>query len=172
MKTSLLTILLFFSCLSFVIAQKRYKGRIITLDNKVKVGLFFRTEENGISLLPNGIRLDKKEVENNIPNLNFIDFETIKYIEITREGRTELLTIAGLMIGIIATRVFLASNKDFESSVKAIFVVTPVSTGLGLAIGNIYPHQFKMQKDSVFIQNLKTELKKYEWYHADEGMVK
>ena len=97
MKAPFLTLLLFFSCLSFVSAQKKYKIRVTSLDNKVKLGLFFRTEENGISILPNSIRLDKKIVENNFLKLQFIDFQEIKYIEIKKEGRTELITAVVLM---------------------------------------------------------------------------
>lgn len=50
-------------------------------------------------------------------------------------------------------------------------IITLTGT-LGGVIGSSYPHKFEVKKDSTSIQKLKTELKKYEWYRADESVLK
>jgi hypothetical protein len=44
MKTSLLTIIIFFSFLSLGLAQKEYKAKVVMLDKKVIKGLFYHVD--------------------------------------------------------------------------------------------------------------------------------
>jgi hypothetical protein len=185
MKASLLTILIFFSCLSVVSAQKKYMVKVTTLDNKVYKGLMFQVRDKDFLILLNSVHWDFKVKENNIPQTKSFDFRIVKDIKIRRKGRIGkgILVgyVTGLMVGVAIAK---SSNKQYNSTndglgisrVLNAFGIVIVSTTAGPVLGGVvggsYPHQFEVKKDSTSIQSLKTKLKKYEWYHAEEGMAK
>lgn len=181
MKTSFLTLLLFFSCLSFVSAQKKYMVKVTTLDNKVYKGLMFQVRDKDFLVLPNSVSWDFKVKENNIYRTRLFDFGIVKNIKIRKKGGVGKGAIIGFVAG-TTLAVFAAKDiaKDrslsFDSSIGRVFTVLlagmfggPI---IGGSIGGSYPNQYDVKKDSTSIQTLKTELKKYEWYHAEEGVVK
>jgi hypothetical protein len=183
MKASLLTILIFFSCLSFISAQKKYMVKVTTLDNKVYKGLMFQVRDNDFLILSNAVRWDFKVKENNIPKTRAIDFRMLKEIKIRRKGSVTKGAIIGFFAGSASAVLIgssIASNRggrqayigDALIGLLAGSAALAGGTILGGVIGDSYPHKYEVKKDSTSIQSLKTELKKYEWYHADEGMVK
>ena len=181
MKISLLTILLFFSCLSFVLAQKKYIVKVTTLDNKVYKGLMFQVRDKDFLVLPNSTHWDFNVKENNIPRTKSFDFGVVKEIKIRRKGSVSKGAIIGFVTG--TTLAVIASNSiakdkslNFLNSLTKVFTVLLIGMYggpiIGGVVGGAYPHQFEVKKDSTSIQSLKTELKKYEWYHAEEDIVK
>jgi hypothetical protein len=184
MKASLLIILIFFSCLSLVSAQKKYMVKVTTLDNKVYKGLMFQVRDKDFLILPNSAHWDFKIKENNIPRTKAFDFGVVKNIKIRRKGSVGKGILIGYVAGTILGFVVAKSNTSgydpndylgISRGLRAYSIIMGV-TGGGLLIGNIggslYPHQFEVKKDTFALHKLKVQLKKYEWYHADEGMVK
>ncbi len=51
MKASISTLLLLFSCFSFVSAQKKYTTKIQTLDGKWYKGVLMKVDSNGVFVL-------------------------------------------------------------------------------------------------------------------------
>ena len=188
MKASLLILLLFFSCLSFVSAQKKYIVKVTTLDNKVYKGLMFQVREKDFLILPNGVRWNLKVMKDNISRTKSFDFGLVKQIKIRKQGRVGKAILIGLGVGFIGGTIIVnnsvknkassndkiglsATIKAIEVILKAMGIITLTGT-LGGVIGSSYPHKFEVKKDSTSIQKLKTELKKYEWYRADESVLK
>jgi hypothetical protein len=179
MKTSLLTILIFFSCLSFVSAQKKYMVKVTTLDNKVYKGLMFQVRDKDFLILPNSAHRDFKVKEDNIPRTKSFDFGIVKDIKIRKKGSAGKGVIIGFFVGgvsgVLIGKAVIGNSTYIGDGFIGFLAASATLVGgtiLGGVIGGEYPHQFEVKKDSASIQSLKTELKKYEWYHADEGMVK
>jgi hypothetical protein len=183
MKASLLTLLLFFSCLSFVWTQKKYMVKVTTLDNKVYKGLMFQVRDKDFLVLPNSVSWDFKVKENNIYRTRSFEFGIVKNIKIRKKGSVAKGAIIGFFVGSGAAVLIgssIASNRggrqvyigDALIGLLAGSATIAGGTILGGEIGGSYLHKFEVKKDSTYIQSLKTELKKYEWYHADEGMMK
>jgi hypothetical protein len=181
MKASLLTLLLIFSSLSITMAQKKYMVKVTTLDNKVYKGLMFQVRDKDFLILPNSAHWDFKVKENNISRTKVFDFGIVKEIQIRRKGSVAKGAIIGFVAG--TTLAAIASTnigKDKDSDLPTIpnTVVIALLVGMyggpviGGVVGGSYPHKFEVKKDSTSLQSLKTELKKYEWYHAEEGVVK
>ena len=182
MKAPSFTLLLLFSCLSFVSAQKKYMVKVTTLDNKVYRGLMFQVRDKDFLILPNSAHWDFNVKKNNIPRTKLFDFRIVKEIKIRRKGRfgkgVFIGYVAGTALGILI--VIGSNNKDGDifgitQTLRALGTLTITTSGgvlLGGIVGGAYPHQFEVKKDSSSIQSLKTELKKYEWYHAEEGLMK
>ena len=181
MKASSFTLLLFFSCLSFVSAQKKYILKVTTLDNKVYKGLMFQVREKDFLILPNSAHWDFKVKENNIPRTKLFDFGIIKDIKMRRKGSVAkgaaIGFVSGMTLAVFATKSF-SRDKNLTLESRLLGGLAVLSFGLygspviGGLIGGSYPHKFEVKKDSTSIQSLKIELKKYEWYHADEGTMK
>ena len=181
MKTYFLAILLIFLCLSSAPAQKKYMVKVTTLDNKVYKGLMFQVRNKDFLVLPNSAHWDFEVKENNIPRTKAFDFGIVKDIKIRRKGSVAkgavIGFVAGTTLAVIVTKSF-SRDKSLTLESRIIGGVALLSFGLygapfiGGVIGGSYPNQFEVKKDSTSIQSLKAELKKYEWYHADEGMVK
>ena len=183
MKKSLLVLLIFFSCLSFASAQKKYMVKVTTLDNKVYKGLMFQVRDKDFLILPNSAHWDFKDKENNILRTKVFDFRNVKNIKIRRKGSVAKGAIFGFFVGSAAAVLIgssIASNRggrqvyigDALIGLLAGSATMAGGTILGGEIGGSYPHKYEVKKDSTSIQSLKTELKKYEWYHAEEGVVK
>jgi hypothetical protein len=187
MKASLLTLLLIFSSLSITMAQKKYMVKVTTLDNKVYKGLMFQVRDNDFLIVPRNVRWNPKVKEDNIPRAKAIDFRLVKEIKIRKKGSFEKGFLIGLGVGIVGGVIIIKSFKPDKTSsnditgfsalaegigvlLKAVGIIT-VTGSVGGIIGSSYPHQFEVKKDSTSIQSLKIELKKYEWYHAEEGMT-
>lgn len=162
-------------------AQKKYMVKVTTLDNKVYKGLMFQVRDKDFLILPNSAHWDFKVKKNNISRTKSFDFGMVKNIKIRRKGSVAKGAIIGFVGG--TTLAALAStsigkDKDLDFSNRLNNVVIALLVGmyggpvLGGVIGGSYPHQFEVKKDSTSIQSLKTELEKYEWYHADESVVK
>jgi hypothetical protein len=81
MKVSLLTFLIFFSCLSFGLAQKKYIAKIQTLEGKWNNGILMRVDSNGIYLLPKKIGWNRKKLTVNIKRAIFFNFREIKNLK-------------------------------------------------------------------------------------------
>lgn len=188
MKAFLSTILIFFTFSSFVLAQKKYMVKVTTLDNKVYKGLMFQVRDKDFLILPNGVRWNLKVKEDNIIRTKSFDFGLIKQIKIRKQGSVGKGILIGLGVGFIGGTIIVNSSvknkassndiiglnatiKAIEATLKAMGTITLTGT-LGGVIGSSYPHKFEVKKDSTSIKKLKTELKKYEWYHADEGTIK
>jgi hypothetical protein len=165
MKTSLLTILLFFSCLSFTLAQKQYGAKVIMLDNKVVKGLFYHVDDQGIYILPNNVRWDFKNDENNKPQMRFIDYRSIKQVNIRRRGSVGIGFLLGLGTSIIVGKAVSDKQKNSLTGLAMFFVILPIGPLTGGIIGSS-SKKFDVKKDSDSIQNLETKLQKYAWYHA------
>lgn len=165
MKTSLLTILFFFSCLSFVLAQKQYRAKVIMLDNKVVTGLFYHVNDQGIYILPNNVRWDFKNDENNKPQMRFIDYRSIKQVNIRRRGSVGIGILLGLGTSILVGKAVSDKQKNSLTGLGMFFVILPIGPLTGGIIGSS-SKKFEVKKDSDSIQNLETKLKKYAWYHA------
>ena len=180
MKKYFFTLLLLFSCLSFVSAQKKYMVKVKTLDNKVYKGLMFQVRDKDFLILPNSVHWDFNIKKNNIPRTKSFDFGIVKDIQIRKKGsigRGVLIGyVAGIAIGVLIANGNNDSNNDplgISKGIQSFSTILLTSTGgliLGGSGGGGYPNDFTVKKDS--IQSLKTELKKYEWYHAEEGMLK
>jgi hypothetical protein len=181
MRTSLLTIILFLSCLSLAESQKKYVVKIKTLDNKTHKGVLFHVENNGVLILPRKTRLDYKVIENNIPKALLVDFGTIKTIKIKKKDAIPYGAITGFFVGTAVGILSVKKKKSFPNDFiginggfSALEQVTTFSislTGgalLGSGIDLIYPHIYNVKNDSTSIQNLKIKLKKYEWYKSKE----
>jgi hypothetical protein len=170
MKASLLTLLLIFSSLSITMAQKKYMVKVTTLDNKVYKGLMFQVRDKDFLILPNSEHWDFKIKENNITRTKAFDFGSV--------GKGILIGyVAGTVLGILIVKGDNSKSDNdligLQKGLKAFSTLMLTTTGglvLGPVVGSAYPHDFTVKNDS--IQSLKTELKKYEWYHADEGVVK
>jgi hypothetical protein len=180
MKASLLTLLLIFSSLSITMAQKKYMVKVTTLDNKVYKGLMFQVRDKDFLVLPNSARWDFKVKEKNISRTKVFDFGIVKDIKIRKRGSFGKGALIGFVIGttlsVIAAKSFAKEKSlNFDSrllgGMAILLIGTSASPIIGGAIGGSYPHQFEVKKDSTSIQSLKVELKKYEWYHAEEGMT-
>ena len=181
MKSTLLSLLLFFSSLSFVSAQKKYMVKVTTLDNKVYKGLMFQVIDKEFLILPNSAHWDFKIKENNIPRTKSFDFGIVKDIKIRSKGSVAkgavIGFVSGMTLAVFATKSF-SRDKNLTLESRILGGLAVLSFGLygspviGGVIGGSYPHKFEVKKDSTSIQSLKTELKKYEWYHADESVVK
>jgi hypothetical protein len=114
MKVSLLTILIFFSCLSFVSAQKKYMVKVTTLDNKVYKGLMFQVRDKDFLVFPNSTHWDFKVKENNIPRTILFDFGMVKEIKIRKKGSVAKGAIFGFFVGSAAAVLIgssIASNR-------------------------------------------------------------
>jgi hypothetical protein len=181
MKTSLLAFLLIFLSLSITTAQKKYMVNVTTLDNKVYKGLMFQVRDKDFLILPNSVHWDFKVKENNIPRTKAFDFGVVKNIKIRKKGSVAKGAIIGFVVGttsaaLVSKSIGKDKDLDFSSSLNNVVIALLVGMYGGPVVGGViggsYPHQFEVKKDSTAIQSLKTELKKYEWYHADEGMVK
>ena len=182
MKASLFTLLLFFSCLSFVSAQKKYIVKVTTLDNKVYKGLMFQVREKDFLILPNSAHWDFNIKKNNISRTKSFDFRIVKEIKIKRKGRVGKGILIGYVAG-TALGILIVKNGNYNKDgdilgitqiLRAFGTLTITTSGgvlLGGIVGGAYPHQFEVKKDSTSIQNLKTELKKYEWYHGDKDTL-
>jgi hypothetical protein len=167
MKAYLLTILLFFSCLSLVSAQKKYMVKVTTLDNKVYKGLMFQVRDKDFLILPNSAHFDYRVKENNIPRIKAFDFGMVKDIKIRKKG----IVASGLVSSAIASD---KSQDAVGRTLSAFFIGTAVLGGgtiLGGVVGGTYSNEFDVKKDSTSIQSLKIELKKYEWYHIDKDTL-
>jgi hypothetical protein len=181
MKASLLTLLLIFSSLSITMAQKKYMVKVTTLDNKVYKGLMFQVRDKDFLILPNSEHWDFKIKENNITRTKAFDFGMVKNIKIRKKGSVGkgilIGYVAGTVLGILIVKGDNSKSDNdligLQKGLKAFSTLMLTTTGglvLGPVVGSAYPHDFTVKNDS--IQSLKTELKKYEWYHADEGVVK
>jgi hypothetical protein len=172
MKTSLFAILLLFSCLSLVSAQKKYSIKIKTLDNRTQKGWLFNVADKGIFVLKQQQRFNPKSPKSNLKNAKFIDFNLIKAIKIRKRGSVGKGVLIGYFttfgLGLLYARV---PGRDLGSAVVAITFVPSLGAVTGGFIGGSYPHQFTVKNDSTSIQSLKTELKKYEWYHAEKDTL-
>ena len=138
--------------------------------------MFFRVDDKGIFIFPRNSHPYPKLQEANLNNSLFIDFRTIKNIKIRRKGRVARGVLIGFVsgvAGVVITGKILSANKSSNSLDKIInyFVISSLVLGgapaLGGAIGDSYPNKYNVTNDSTSIQSLKTELKKYEWYHKD-----
>lgn len=198
MKASLLTLLILFSCLSFVSAQKKYLAKIQTLEGKWNKGILLRVDSNGIYLLSKKIGWNRKKLNVNFKKANFFDFRVIKNLKIQNKTSKDRGAIIGASIGLI-TSVIIANNivenynRNYQYSPSssatplsspglnafaAYFTLVPYLTSGGAGIGSLigggghYPIKYKIDNRSPNFKELVTELKKYEWYHADEGTIK
>ncbi|PWK22646.1 hypothetical protein LV89_03358 [Arcicella aurantiaca] len=181
MKTSILTLVLFFSCFSFVLAQKKYMVKVTTLDNKVYKGLMFQVRDKDFLVLPNSTHWDFNVKENNIPRTKSFDFGIVKNIKIRKRGGVGKGAIVGFVVGTtlsgFATRSIVRDKSlnlmsQILGGISVLVIGMCVSPIVGGTIGGSYPHKFEVKKDSISLQSLKTELKKYAWYHANESIVK
>lgn len=198
MKASLLIILLFFSCLSFLSAQRKYLTKIQTLEGKWIKGILMQVDSNGIYLLPKKIGWNRKKINDNLKKAKFFDFREIKNLKIQDKTSKNKGAIIGASIGLI-TSVIIANNivqnynRNYQYSPSssatplssprlnafaAYFTLVPFLTSGGAGIGSLiggggyYPIKFQIDNRSSNLKDLITELKKYEWYHADESVVK
>jgi hypothetical protein len=183
MKASLLTLLLIFSSLTITMAQRKYMVKVTTLDNKVFKGLMFQVRDKDFLILPNAAHWDFKVKENNIPRTRSFEFGIVKEIKIRKKGSVAKGAIIGFFAGSAAAVLIgssIASNRggrqvyigDALIGLLAGSATMAGGTILGGEIGGSYPHKFEVKKDSTSIQSLKTELKKYEWYHGEESVEK
>ncbi len=168
MKTSLSTILIFLSCLSFGLAQKQYKAKVVMLDKKVIKGLFYHVDEKGIYILPNNVRWDLKNEENNKPQIKFIDYRSIKRVYIKRRGGVGVGIMLGLGASILVGKAVSDKQKNSLTGLGMFFVILPIGPLTGGVIGS-HSKEFELKKDSTAIQSLEIKLKKYEWYQAKES---
>lgn len=133
-------------------------------------------------MLPNSTHWDFKVKENNISRTKSFDFRIVKEIKIRKKGsigRGVLIGyVAGTVLGILIVKGDNSkSNNDLlgiVGAIKAFSTLMLTTTGglvLGSVVGSAYPNQFEVKKGSISIQTLKTELKKYEWYHADKDTL-
>ena len=198
MKSSLLTIFIFFSCLAFVSAQRKYLTKIQTLEGKWNKGILMRVDSNGIYLLSKKIGWNRKKLNANFKKAKFFNFREIKNLKIQDKTSKDRGAIIGASIGLI-TSVIIANNivenynRNYQYSPSssatplsspglnafaAYFTLIPYLTSGGAGIGSLiagggrYPIKYKIDNHSSNFKDLITELKKYEWYHADEGVVK
>lgn len=165
MKTFSLVILLLFSCLSFVSAQKLYRAKVIMLDNKVVKGLFYHVDDQGIYILPNNVRWNFKDDENSKPQMRFIDYHLIKQMNIRRKGVVGMGILLGLGTSILVGKAVSDKQKNSLTGVGMFFLILPIGPLTGGVIGSS-SKKFDVKKDSVSIQNLEIKLKKYAWYQA------
>lgn len=195
MKASLLAFLIFFSCFSFVSAQKKYLAKIQTLDGKWHKGVLMKVDSNGIYALSKKMGWNSKDSKVNLKKAKFFNFREIKLIKIRRKNSTDKGMIIGasigLTIGIVAAKTVIRNfdrNRQpdntgvqpFSSSgfnaFGAYINLVPLGVGGGGALGSIiaghYPNKYKIDNRSSNFKDLVTELKKYEWYPTDEGVVK
>ena len=176
MKTQLHTFLLIITCSIISFGQKKYIVKITTLDNHIKNGMFFQVDDKGIFIFPRRSHPYPKLQGANLNNALFIDFRTIKNIKIRRKGRVArgvLIGFVGGIAGVVIRGKILSANKSIGSFDKVIefFLISPLvlgsATALGGVIGESYPNKYKVTGDSILFQTLKTELKRYEWYHKE-----
>ena len=177
-----------FFMLIICISSEKYIVKVTTLDNKVYKGLMFQVRNKDFLILPNGVSWNLKVMENNISRTKSFDFGLVKQIKIRKQGRVGKGILIGLGVGFIGATIIVnnsvnikassndkiglsATIKAMEAILKAMGTITLTGT-LGGVIGSSYPHKFEVKKDSTSIQKLKTELKKYEWYRADESVLK
>ena len=179
MKAPFFTLLLFFSCLSFALAQKKYMVKVTTLDNKVYKGLMFQVRDKDFLILPNSAHRDFKVKEKNISRTRSFEFGIVKNIKIRRKGSAGKGIIIGFFVGggsgVFIGKAVIGNSTYIGDGFIGFLAASATLAGgtiLGGVIGGEYPHQFEVKKDSASIQSLKIELKKYEWYHAEEGVVK
>lgn len=155
--------------------------KVTTLDNKVYNGLMFQVRDQDFLMLPNSAHWDFNVKKNNITRTKLFDFGIVKYIEIRKKGSIGkgLLIgyVVGTALGILIAKGDNSSNDPLGISkgIKSFSTILLTSTG-GLVLGGIggggYPNDFTVKNDSTSLQSLKTELKKYAWYNADESIVK
>lgn len=101
MKVFLLTLLLFFSCLFFVTAQKKYLAKIQTLEGKWHKGILMKVDSNGVFALSKKMGWNSKDSKANLKKAKFFDFREIKLIKIRRNNSTDKGMIIGASIGLI-----------------------------------------------------------------------
>ena len=186
MKTLFYTFLLIITCSIISFGQKKYIIKINTLDNHKRKGLLFHVDDKGVYILPKSVRrLSENKVED-IKKAVFIDFRTIKEVKVRRKSSVEkgliIGGVSGLVLGYVVAKGILETSSPSVNdiiggysyaygrgwSATASFVlISDGGTALGLGLGSIYPHQFKVKSDSTSIQALKIKLQKYEWYHKD-----
>ena len=155
--------------------------KVTTLDNKVYKGLMFQVRDKDFLILLNSAHWDFKIKENNIPRTKSFDFGIVKDVKIRRKGSVAKGTVIGFVVGttlaVLITKSFSRDkNLTFESRLLGGLAILSFglygSPVIGGVIGGSYPHKFEVKKDSTSIQKLKTELKKYEWYHTEESVLK
>lgn len=130
--------------------------------------------------MPNSAHWDNKVKANNIIRTKSFDYGIVKSVKIRRRGSVAKGAVIGFFVGttiaIMVTKSF-SRDKSLTLESRILGGLAVLSIGLygspvvGGIIGGSYPHQFEVKKDSTSIQSLKIALKKYEWYHADEGVV-
>lgn len=197
MKTFLLTILIFFTFLSFVSAQKKYLAKIQTLEGKWNKGILMRVDSNGVYLLSKKMGWSRKRLDLNLKKAKFFDFRVIKNLKIQNKTSKDRGAIIGASIGLI-TSVIIANNivenynRNYQYSPSssatplsspglnafaAYFTLVPYLTSGGAGIGSLiggggyYPIKYKIDNRSPNFKELVTELKKYEWYHAEKDTL-
>jgi hypothetical protein len=195
MRATLLAILIFFSCLSFVSAQKKYLAKIQTLEGKWHKGVLMKVDSNGIFVLPKKMGWSNKDPKINFKKAKFFDFREIKIVKVRRKGSTDKGMIIGASIGLItslvvANNVINNYNKNYQYSPSssatplsspglnafgAYITLVPLLTsgvgGVGSLIGGHFPNKYKIDNHSSNFKDLITELKKYEWYHAEKDTL-
>lgn len=180
MKLILYTFLLMFFFLNILAGQKKYIVKVTTLDNKVYNGLMFQVRDKDFLVLPYSAHWDFNVKENNISRTKAFDFEIVKNIKVRKRGGVGKGALIGFiagttLAGFVGKAISNDKSKDVISRIFiSLFVGSAVLGGgtiVGGVVGGSYPHQFEVKKDSISIQSLKTELKKYEWYNEDKDTL-
>ena len=196
MKASLLLILIVFSCVSSVSAQRKYVAKIQTLDGKWHKGVLMKVDSNGIYALSKKMGWSNKDPKINLKKAKFFDFREVEIIKIRGKSSTDKGMIIGASIGLIvsivvANNVIDNYNRNYQYSpsssatplsspglnafgayVTLVPFLTSGGAGIGSLIGGHYPNKYQIDNRSSNFKELIMELKKYEWYHADESVVK
>lgn len=77
MRTVLLAIFIFLSCVICTTAQKKYLAKIQILEGKWSKGILMKVDSNGIYLQPKKMGWSRKKLNANFRKAKFFDFREI-----------------------------------------------------------------------------------------------
>ena len=155
-----------------------------------------KVDSNGILALSKKMGWNNKDLKINLRKAKFFDFREIKNIKIQDKKSRDKGAIIGASIGLITSLVIANNivenyNRNYQYSPSssatplsspglnafgAYVTLVPFLTGGGAGIGSIigghFSNKYQIDNRSSNFKELIAELKKYEWYHADESVLK
>ena len=171
MKILFHTSFLIITCSIISFGQNKYIVNITDLRGKIIKGILYQVQEKGILVLPKEMTFNKKDVSDYAHKAFFVDFCMMKNIKIRKKESSIIGTVLGLGTGAILSTVILKSSNyknnsgiDLSGIGWTLLIIPAVGLGGGLIGGDSYPHQYIVQSDSVSVEALKNELRKYELY--------
>lgn len=171
MKTLPHTFLLIIICSVISFGQNKYVVSITDLSGKTIKGILFQVKEKGVLVLPKEVTFNKKDVSDYAQKSFFVDFGMMKNIKIRKKESSIVGTVLGFGAGAILSAVILKSSNyknnsgiDLSGIGWTLLIIPAAGVGGGIVGGDSYPHQYIVQRDSVLVEALKNELRKYELY--------